>query len=108
MPDISLEELVSGLLHILRLIFGDQLPVWAGPAVGYVSLGLALLWLVWLLLLAITKIKELWMQNFAPQFYTPEEQQRGARRRLFADHVESEIRRLNRREAWNDYEFVEL
>lgn len=36
------------------------------------------------------------------------EKQRMDRRRRFADHIESEIRRLNNLEEWRDYRFTEL
>ncbi|HSG42058.1 MAG TPA: NACHT domain-containing protein [Anaerolineales bacterium] len=63
---------------------------------------------VWWTLNILSKIKTLWTKELAPLFYNPEEKRRVARRRRFADHVESEIRRLNNLEAWSDYRFAEL
>ncbi len=63
---------------------------------------------VWWALDILSKIKGLWIKDFLPLFYSAEERRRVARRRRFADHVESEIRRLNSLEAWSDYRFAEL
>jgi hypothetical protein len=43
-----------------------------------------------------------------PLFYTAEKQARVRDRRIFADHVESEIRKYNTSESWADHRFAEL
>ena len=63
---------------------------------------------IWWALDILSKIKTLWTKELSPLFYNPEEKKRVSRRRRFADHVESEIRRLNNLEAWSDYRFAEL
>ncbi|MCP4538893.1 MAG: NACHT domain-containing protein [Chloroflexi bacterium] len=60
------------------------------------------------LLLVLSKIKKLLAEEFLPLFYDQEEKRRRNRRLRFADHVESEIRRLNNLEVWSDYRFAEL
>ncbi len=63
---------------------------------------------LWWALEILSKIKGLWTKEFSPLFYSAEDKRRVSRRRRFADHVESEIRRLNNLEAWSDYRFAEL
>src|SRR5688572_22917800 len=43
-----------------------------------------------------------------PLFPSPEDQRRVNRRRLFAQHIQAEVRRLNSLESWQDYRFTEL
>ncbi|UCH96932.1 MAG: NACHT domain-containing protein, partial [Candidatus Aminicenantes bacterium] len=54
------------------------------------------------------KIKKLWSENFWPLFYDAEKKRKRRRRQLFANHIYSEIKRLNTLEAWSDYRFTEL
>jgi Cdc6-like AAA superfamily ATPase len=71
------------------------------------TLGFVLL-ATWGSLYVIDKIRLLLAENLWPAFYDAEKRRRTARRRRFADHVESEIRRLNNLEQWSDYRFAEL
>jgi hypothetical protein len=87
------------------MVFGDELPSWVRWAIGVPLF-------VWCFLFIISKITDLWTEKFQPLlqplFYDREEKRRSARRQRFADHVESEIRRLNNLEEWRDYRFAEL
>ena len=100
--------ITSFIEEILKLIFGDQVPPWIRPLVGCILAFAFVLWLVWILLLGLSKITELWANTIWPLFYNAEEKRRSVRRRRFADHIESEIRRLNNLEEWRDYRFTEL
>jgi hypothetical protein len=106
MPNFN--DIIAYIDAVLKLIFGDQVPAWISPLVGYILLLALVLLGFWGLLFVISKIKELWVKEFWPSFYSLEEKRRVARRRRFADHIESEIRRLNNLEAWSDYRFAEL
>jgi len=52
-------------------------------------------------------IINIWHQ-LTPIFYNKEQKQLNRRRRRFVDHIESEIRRINRLEEWSDHRFTEL
>ncbi|HKZ82903.1 MAG TPA: NACHT domain-containing protein [Anaerolineae bacterium] len=99
---------VERIEQLLKLIFGDQVPSWALPLVG----GILLLALASSAVLggltALSKITKVWTEDLRPRFYNPEAKRRSERRRRFADHLESEIRRLNNLEEWRDYRFTEL
>jgi hypothetical protein len=98
MPDF---DFIDNIEQALDLIFGGQAPTW-------LLRGIAILVVAWVTLFILSKIKALWSEHFQTMFYKPEEKRRSARRRRFADHVESEIRRLNNLEEWRDYRFTEL
>jgi hypothetical protein len=104
----NFEKIIKSLEAILKLIFGDHVPVWILRVIGYLLLVAFILLALWGLLLILSKIKKLWVDDFQPFFYNPEEKRRKLRRQRFADHVESEIRRLNALEVWSDYRFAEL
>lgn len=106
MPDF--DKILKAIETALKLIFGGQVPTWISPFIGYSILIAIVLLAIWGVLLVISKIKELWVKDFLPLFYKKKEQHRADRRRRFADHIESEIRRLNNQEAWSDYRFTEL
>jgi hypothetical protein len=106
MPDI--EKIVNGIQKVLNWIFQDHVPPWILRIIGYLFAVGFLLLAIWGLLLVLSKIKKLWAENFKPLFYDIEEKRRCLRRQRFADHLESEIRRLNTLEAWSDYRFAEL
>jgi hypothetical protein len=61
-----------------------------------------------IVLLAFSKIKQVVVEDIQPIFYNPVQRRRRNRRQRFADHVESEMRRLNNLESWNDNRFSEL
>ena len=92
----------------MEMIFGRNIPVWLPRLVGIVlAVGLILL-AIWGGLLVLVKIIRLWKDDFWPLFYDKEQKRRVVRRQRFADHVESEIRRINNLEIWSDYRFAEL
>jgi len=62
---------------------------------------------LWFVQEFFSRLKSFW-DWISSLFYKAEDKRRLAQRRRFADHVESEIRRLNNLEAWSDYRFAEL
>lgn len=104
----SFEQIINDINAVLQLIFGKNIPSWILPLVGWILLSGLLLWGLWGLLFGLSKIKDIWSQNFWPLFYSREEKQRSIHRRYFAEHIESEIIRLGRQEDWKDYRFTEL
>lgn len=106
MPDF--EKIISTINTVLKLVFGDQVPPWIFTLIGYILLLALILIGIWGLLVILSKIKKIWAEEFHPLFYNPEGKRRVQRRQRFADHIESEIRRLNNLEVWSDYHFAEL
>jgi hypothetical protein len=106
MPDLS--KLFESLMQLLEEALHGPVPVWMRQGIALILLGIPLLLAVLGLLVFLSKIKKTWNENFRPRFYTPEEKQHTERRRRYADHIESEIRRLNSLESWSDYRFAEL
>jgi len=88
------------ILDLLNQVFPNQ--------VKLILTAVLILVGIWWALDILSRIKGLWVKEFSPLFYSAEEKRRVARRRRFADHIESEVRRLNNLEAWSDYRFAEL
>lgn len=103
----NLQEFFEGLEYVLGKVFPGGLPSWVIPACAYGIIAGVLLSLILGLLTVLNKIKHA-VKELLPFFPSIEEKRRIHRRRLFADHVESEIRRLNGLESWHDYRFTEL
>jgi len=102
------KDWIDAALQILKLIFGDRIPPMLLRGVGCVlALGLLLLAL-WGALAVASRIKSLWLEQFWPLFYDADALKGRELRRRFADHVESEVRRLNNLEQWSDHRFAEL
>lgn len=107
MPDFG--DFLDWIERVLNLIFvGSQIPLWIPKAIGWIFLIAFILLGILGLLIVISKIIDVWKEKIWPHFYNPEEKRRNLRRRRFAEHIESEIRRLNRLEEWSDYRFTEL
>jgi predicted NACHT family NTPase len=106
MPDF--EQIIKNINSVLQLIFGNNVPSWVSQLVGWLLLVGLILCGIWGLLLLLSKIKDLWTQNFLPLFYKLEQKQRSIRRQTFAEHIEYEIRRLGLQEEWKDKRFAEL
>src|SRR6266446_2348045 len=102
------KEIIEGFRETLKLVWGDHVPSWIPPAMGYAVLLGFLLVFLWGFLNVLSKIKDLLTEKFWPIFYDQEKRRRVEKRRRFADHIEGEIRRLNGLEAWSDYRFAEL
>jgi len=105
---VDLDQIIEWITIALKPIFGDQLPSWIPSLIAYLVLVFLGLVVIWGLLLILSQIKKLWTEHFWPLFYKPEEKRRNLRRQQFANHIESEIRRLNRLEDWKDHRFAEL
>lgn len=106
LPDLT--DLIDHVHKILKFIFGNSTPspiLWIVR--GVVGL-IFLLFLVSALLDIAARIKNRWVESFLPLFYNREEKRRSRRRGRFAEHVESEIRRINNLESWQDFQFSEL
>ena len=95
MPDIG------KIKEVLKILFDGVIP----PIILKV---IALFLALWGSLFVLSKIKKLWSENFLPLFYDAEKKRKRRRRQLFANHIYSEIKRLNTLEAWSDYRFAEL
>ena len=106
MPDFG--SLFGFVESLLKIIFGAQLPPVILRVFAYASLILLTLGFVWATLFLVSGIIGFWQKRIRPVFYNAKEKRRSTRRRRFAEHVESEIRRLNRLEEWSDYRFAEL
>ena len=106
MPDF--EQIINEIKITLQLIFGKHVPDWVFPLVAWAMLIALVLTALCGILSLLSKIKELWTQNFWPLFYNREQKYRSLHRRYFAEHIESEINRLARQEEWKDYRFTEL
>ena len=105
MPDLKqLEKLIGLIDSVLKRIFPNEIPPLVSKLVGYILLFILALFVICVILHALKKIKTLFKQLFSlPR--SNKEKQRARRRRRFADHIESEIRRLNNLEAWSDYRY---
>lgn len=95
-------EGVAWWLETLQKLIGSEV-------VGWIVLILSPFVFIYVLLWFIQAIIELVKTKFIPLFYNSDEKKQKIRlRKRFADHIESEIRRLNQREDWNDFRFAEL
>lgn len=106
MPDF--EKINKAIDLVLKMIFGENTPPWIPRTVGYILACALILLAIWGLLLVLSKILQLWRNEFRPLFYNPEEKRRRVRRQRFSEHIEQKIRALNSLEAWSDYRFAEL
>jgi hypothetical protein len=102
---MDIKALLEGIEKLLDYMFGGQPPAWLLPTIAWiVGLGFAFSGMVFIL----TQAQKFWREFIQPAYHKPEEKRRIARRRMFADIMEVEIRKLNSREAWNDNRFAEL
>lgn len=106
LPDIK--NFLDGIKEALKLVLGEDIPAWVLKCVGYIILLALLLGALCFLLWVVAKCAKLWRESLWPLFYDAKKKRRAIRRRRFADHIESEIRRLNNLEEWRDYSFAEL
>lgn len=103
-----IKTILEALQEVAKLIFGGQVPPIVSAGVGWILFVVLILGLIWLVLFAISKIIDIVKEKFVPVFYNPDEKRRNTKRRRFAEHIDSEIKFLNRQEAWSDYRFAEL
>ncbi len=75
---------------------------------GWIIKSVAGVFLLWMVLKAISAIQEEVKKVSKPWLLTREEKIQRTRWQLFAVHVQGEISRLNMRESWNDARFAEL
>ena len=101
----NFEQIIQGIKTILQLIFGNHIPTWISPVVGWAMLVALILWALWGILFLLSKIKELWVQSSWPLFYNREQKQRALHRKYFAKHIEREMERLDSQEEWKDYRY---
>lgn len=102
MPDTGVFKFIQDLL---TQILGYSPPEWLLTSIAVLILFGVIIWGLELVFVASTK---LWLEVIRPGFYNPDEKRRRFRRRMFADHIESEIRYMNSLESWNDNRFTEL
>lgn len=102
---VDIKTLLEGIEKLVNYMFGGQPPAWLLPAIAWaIGIGFAL----WGIAFFLGQVRKVWTEFIQPVYYKPEEKRRRARRRMFADIMEAEIRRLNSLEAWNDNRFAEL
>jgi hypothetical protein len=102
MPDSGIFVFIQDLL---RALLGYEPPAWIlAFLAGIILLGLVVLGIE-LIALAVKKI---WIEIVQPAFYNPNDRQRRYQRKMFADHIDGEIRILNSKEVWNDNRFTDL
>ena len=63
---------------------------------------------LWAMLFVYAQVQRLFVEHIKPLVYNVENKRRSRRRRNFAQSIENELRRLNTREDWRDYEFTEI
>ena len=102
---MDIKVLLEGIEKLLGYMFGGEPPEWLLPLVAW---GIALGFLLQGLIFVLGQMQKIWTEFILPVYYKPEEKRRAVRRHIFADFIESEIRRLNALEAWNDNRFAEL
>src|SRR5690348_8284136 len=102
MPDI--EGIVHDINSVFELIFGKSSPSWLPPLVGWILLGVLLLYGLRGIIAVFSSI----ITSLKPLFYNPEQKRQRRRRQSFAKHVEYEILRLDLLEDWKDDRFAEL
>jgi hypothetical protein len=85
MPDF--ENIINSINAIFKLIFGDKTPSWLLPMVGWSLLIIGVACSIWGIMFVLSKIKDLWTQNFQPLFYNEEKRLRGRQRRNFAGYI---------------------
>ncbi len=104
----SVQDIINNLKAVFQLIFGNNLPPEVWTLIGWVLFISIVLGGILSFLSLLSKIKDVWAQSFKPMFYNREQKQRSKRRQKFAEHIEYELRRLDRDENWNDDRFTEL
>ncbi len=102
---MDIKTLLEGIEKLVNYLFGGQPPEWLLPTVTW-TVGIGSLFSG--IVVILSQARKLWIEFLQPIYYNPEQKRRRARRRMFADIMEAEIRRLNSLEAWNDNRFAEL
>jgi hypothetical protein len=93
---------------LLTWMFGGHVPPLVTTiASGGVAIGL-LIFLGCSAVIGFGKVSKSFREDVLPIFYDANEKRRAWRRSIFADHVESQVRRLNAEEQWSDHRFAEL
>jgi hypothetical protein len=105
---IDLEQFIRIIGRALSPILGEQIPQWLLSVIAFVLLVTIVLFVVWILMVLISRIKTLWVNEFWPVFYNREEKRRSNDRMRFARHIEREIWALNDKEEWRDDRYAEL
>lgn len=102
------KKLIEGIFAILKLIFPAAIPSWLRLAIGYTLLVALFLITIHGLLVLVSKIRTVWMEQFWPLLYSRDQRAHAVQRQRFADYIYNEIRRLNVQEEWRDHRFAEL
>ena len=102
----------TGFLEIvakaLKILFGGQIPGYISNALALCVILLAFLIVAYASLWLFINIIDLLNDKLKPYFYDTSKKRRQNRRQRFAEHIRSEIIRLNNQESWEDYRFTEL
>ena len=101
--ELEISKWLESIKAVLALIFGSDtaVPTWIGRIV-------AILAGIYGLSEFIARLAKLWTSEILPLFYNAQQKRLRERRRLFAEHVDWQIWRLNGQEEWGDHRFAEL
>jgi hypothetical protein len=92
----------------LQLLFKNHPPAWLPPVIGLGILVASAIFLFWMFLKAVHGIASLIKEKIVPLFYDGEKQRAVRSSQQFAEHLESDLRRLNSLEQWSDFRYAEL
>ena len=106
----DLLKLVDPIKNLISEIFfqGKELPPWLISTINHILLTIFVLLAIWGVLFVLSRIKNLFIEEFWPLFYNQEQRRHRLKRQQFEDYIESEIRNLNSREEWKDYRYTKL
>ncbi|MGK7883248.1 MAG: NACHT domain-containing NTPase [Crocosphaera sp.] len=103
----TFDKLTEELKKLITEIYGQE-PAWLSPLINYILVAILGLCFIWGLLVLLSKIRKVWIEEFWPLFYKQEQKRRRRKRQRFAQHIEHQLIQLNSREEWRDYRFTEL
>ncbi len=102
---MDIKTILEGVEKLLTYIYGGQPPAWLFPSITWCVVIGSILWGV---VSFLSKAQKIWTEFIQPSYYKPEDELRRSKRQRYAETIESEIKKLNTREAWNDSRFAEL
>lgn len=106
-PEDILKVLELLFEKLSSIFFKEGVPEIVSTIFGYVMIAILCLLILWMAAFVVSQTLKYLTESLA--FFRNEEKRRRCRRQQqFAEHIEQEIRQLNRREEWKDYRFAEL
>jgi hypothetical protein len=92
----------------LRLLFKDHPPTWLPEVIGIGIVIATAIFMLWMFLKAAYGITSLVKEKLLPLLYDREVRRAVRNSQQFAEHLESDLRRLNGLEQWSDFRYAEL